>query len=181
MITTAQDIAAALATATTDFTNHIASLNEAKFTYAPAGKWSAGQQLEHLLRCTKPVYTALGLPAFVLRLLFGKSNRPSRNYDELVAKYKAKLLAGGAASGRFVPPSVSFAQQPAKLQQFTQLQQQLSQRVLRLSDSKLDGYLLPHPLLGKLTLREMLYFTIYHITHHLLIVQAQVQENSSGE
>lgn len=31
---------------------------------------------------------------------------------------------------------------------------------------ELDKYILPHPLLGKLTIREMMYFTIYHVEHH---------------
>jgi hypothetical protein len=30
----------------------------------------------------------------------------------------------------------------------------------------LDEYLLPHPLIGKLTIREILYFTIYHNLRH---------------
>ena len=35
----------------------------------------------------------------------------------------------------------------------------------------LDVYILPHPLLGKVTLREMLYFTIHHNEHHLELLQ----------
>jgi DinB superfamily len=173
MITTKEEIAAAIQTGFTAFADYTAGLGEAVFTYTPIGKWSAGQQLEHLLRSTRPVYMALGLPTFLLRLLFGKPKRQARTYDELVAKYQAKLLAGGVASGRFVPPTVHFAEKGAKLQQFIQLQQKLHARVLRLSDTKLDNCLLPHPLLGKLTLREMLYFTVYHTEHHLAILQKQ--------
>ncbi len=36
----------------------------------------------------------------------------------------------------------------------------------RWRDSDLDRLRLPHPLLGKLTVREMLYFTLYHNAHH---------------
>ncbi len=35
------------------------------------------------------------------------------------------------------------------------------------SEAALDRYRLPHPLLGKLTVREMLFFTLYHNAHHL--------------
>jgi len=31
--------------------------------------------------------------------------------------------------------------------------------------------LLPHPLLGKVTVREMLYFTIHHVQHHHALVE----------
>lgn len=173
MITTKEEIASAVQKSFTAFANYMTGLAEVAFTYTPAGKWSAGQHLEHLLRSTRPVYMALGLPGFLLRLLFGKPNRQPRTYDELVAKYQAKLAAGGAASGRFVPPPVHFVKKETKLHQFSQLQQKLQARVLHLSDTKLDKYLLPHPLLGKLTLREMLYFTIYHTEHHLTILHKQ--------
>ena len=33
-------------------------------------------------------------------------------------------------------------------------------------ENDLDRYQLPHPLLGKLTIREMLYFAIYHNLRH---------------
>jgi len=34
------------------------------------------------------------------------------------------------------------------------------------NEDELDQYQLPHPILGKLTIREMLYFTIYHNLRH---------------
>ncbi len=37
-------------------------------------------------------------------------------------------------------------------------------------ESKLDDYLARHPLLGRITLRELCYFTIYHTEHHLNII-----------
>ncbi len=47
---------------------------------------------------------------------------------------------------------------------------------LRWSDRQLDQYLAPHPLLGKLTLRELCYFTIYHTGHHLDIIKVRLTE-----
>ena len=43
-------------------------------------------------------------------------------------------------------------------------------------DSQLDQYLAPHPLLGKLTLRELCYFTIYHTEHHLHIIKERLND-----
>jgi hypothetical protein len=34
------------------------------------------------------------------------------------------------------------------------------------SEEELDDIFLPHPLLGKVTLRELYLFNIYHILHH---------------
>jgi hypothetical protein len=36
----------------------------------------------------------------------------------------------------------------------------------KFSEDDLDSIRLPHPLLGKLTVREMLYFAVYHVGHH---------------
>ena len=44
--------------------------------------------------------------------------------------------------------------------------QQLLKKVENWKESDLDKYVLPHPLLGKISLREMLYFTDFHILHH---------------
>ncbi len=43
----------------------------------------------------------------------------------------------------------------------------LAAKVPGWSEHALDLYRLPHPLLGKLTVREMLLFTVYHNAHHL--------------
>jgi DinB superfamily len=153
------------------FNRHIASLNKEQFESAPEGKWSAGQNLEHLYRSIKPLNLAYELPGFILRLMFGKTNRSSKTFDELVAKYQTKLAAGGRASGRFVPPPVFFSDKESLIKKYNHQKEKLIQKINDWSEEKLDLYILPHPLLGKLTLREMLYFTIYHNTHHLKIVQ----------
>jgi hypothetical protein len=35
--------------------------------------------------------------------------------------------------------------------------------------------ILPHPLLGKITIREMLYFTAYHVQHHENIIKRDLK------
>ncbi len=49
--------------------------------------------------------------------------------------------------------------------------QRLNVAIGKWNDRNPDRTLLPHPLLGKLTVREMLYFTIYHVEHHLNILR----------
>lgn len=41
------------------------------------------------------------------------------------------------------------------------------QRINKWSDKNLDMVLLPHPLLGKMMVRELLFFTHFHTEHHL--------------
>jgi hypothetical protein len=149
------------------FNNYIASLNKDQFEATPNGKWSAGQNLDHLILAIKPLQLAYSLPKFALTILFGKTNRPSRTYDELVTKYKTKLAAGGKASKPFVPPTINFEKKDELIRKYEEHKQKLISKIEKQSETDLDKYILPHPLLGKVTLREMLYFTIHHNEHHL--------------
>jgi hypothetical protein len=148
----------------TRFVNHIQSIPQNEVRISRKGKWSAAQQLEHILKSVSPVRLAFLLPGGVLKLLFGTSNRPSKNYDELVKKYHIKLREGGRASARFLPAAQSNVPQQASL--LLRRVQSLASRLDSYSEEELDLLLLPHPLMGKLTFREMLYFTIYHVQHH---------------
>lgn len=153
------------------FNNYITSLTKEQFEASPNGKWSAGQNLDHLIRAIKPLHLAYGLPKFVLRIMFGKTNRPSKTYDELVAKYKIKLAAGGKASGPFIPPFISFEKKDELIKKYDDQKQKLISKIEKQNEKDLDEYILPHPLLGKVTLREMLYFTIHHNEHHLELLK----------
>jgi hypothetical protein len=159
-----EELSAALRNNHEQFVATIRSIPAKDQQTALPGKWSPAQIAHHLLLSIRPVALAFGLPAVVLRLLFGKANRPSRTYDELVARYQRKLAEGGRATRPFVPSAA--VQVAATRAAISNNIDQLARRVNRFSESELDQLLLPHPLLGKLTLREMVYFTIYHAHHH---------------
>ena len=88
------------------FNRYCSTLTDEQFFYQPAGKWSPAQQVKHLTISAQQTKLAFALPKFIVRWYAGKPNRPSRPYDELVAKYKLKLQQGGKASGRFIPKPI---------------------------------------------------------------------------
>ncbi len=153
------------------FVDYILQLSDNDFLLTIPGKWTAGQQLDHIYRSVKPAAMAFGLPDLLLKLAFGKANRPSRSYAELVSKYKSKLAAGYNVSKRFTPDPVSISDRLSLSKSLILKVGKLCFIAEKCSDEQLDTMLLPHPLLGKLTLREMLYFTIYHVEHHLLLTK----------
>ncbi len=157
-----------------------AGINTKDFFYQPADKWSVVQNVTHLTTASKSSLLAFILPKFFIRLYTGKPNRPSRTYDELVTKYKAKLAAGGRASGRFIPQPVGIEKGKEKiLTDFSKAMNRLSAIIQRKwSDGQLDQYIAPHPLLGKITLRELCYFTIYHTWHHLANIKERLNKKS---
>ncbi len=165
-MTTGTDIRLGIDKAFSDFAKAVALLSDQVYASPQGEKWSAAQHLDHLIRATRPICQAFSLPGFVLRICFGKANRVSRSYDDMVARYTAKLSNGGRAGGRFVPPVKGLPARDAQVSAFLHLGKKLQQKAARCSEEKLDSYILPHPLLGKITLREMLFFTIYHTRHH---------------
>jgi hypothetical protein len=163
------EIIAALNEKVNAFNDFIATLNQEEFEATPGGKWSAGQNLDHLIRSVKPLQLAYSLPSFMLRILFGKTNRPTRSYH-------TKLVAGGRASGPFIPPVITFTKKELLLKKYETQKQKLVAKIEKQKEEDLDLYILPHPLLGKITLREMLYFTIHHNEHHLESLKKRAAE-----
>jgi hypothetical protein len=158
----------------TEFTNYVSQLNDAEFVYSKNNKWSAGQQLAHLISSVKPLNQGLVLPVFVLKKMFGIANRPSKSYKELVAKYHLKLSEGGKATAAFIPKIIAANQKEKLVAMLQKRANKLCMQVHGLSETQLDTLIAPHPLLGKVTMREMLYFTAYHAQHHLQLVQQQL-------
>jgi len=116
---------------------------------------------------------ALQLPKFILRLLFGKAKQ-NKTYEGLVGAYQLSLSNGGKAGSSYIPKNVSIDQRQKLISNLTALIKSLTQKIEKLTEEELDKYILPHPLIGKISIREMLYFAIYHVQHH----QKMISENS---
>jgi hypothetical protein len=109
-----------------------------------------------------------------LRWKFGTPNRSLRNYDEIVSKYQEKL-------SKIDPNIVSpFSKNMPVVDQnnigfWLSRMKDLNSNLVKLtnksSESGLDKTLLPHPLMGKMVLREMLMWNAYHTEHHFNILQ----------
>ena len=148
------------------FTDYLESIPDDNFGVSINGKWSPGQHLDHIRRSVQPLAQGFRLPKWVIKMIFGRSNRPGRTYDELVKKYTKKLQEGGRASGRFIPKEISPGQKKNLISSLNKDVQSLTLNLNKFSESELENIVLPHPLLGKLTIKEMIYFTIYHAEHH---------------
>lgn len=130
------------------------------------GQWTAGQQLAHIYKSVKPLADALRMPKFVVKSVMKKANRPSRTYDEVVEKYHKKLDEGLKSPPRFAPAEVSIAKRTKLIAQLRKKVDLLCRKLENYSEAELDQIVLPHPSLGYITMREMMYFTIYHAEQH---------------
>jgi uncharacterized damage-inducible protein DinB len=134
-------------------------------------EWSASENVDHLIKAHKPIARALKLPKTALRAMFGKPDKSSMSYEELCQRYRDEIARGAQASGRYLPnkenpDSDSEAKKKELIDLFVKVSSELVAIAEKWNDRELDNYLLPHPILGKLTIREILYFTIYHNLRH---------------
>ncbi len=149
----------------------------------PPGRWSPADTLRHLSKSVKPVARAMRVPKILLAAFFGVYRKPSRTYAQVRAAY-LQALADGAQAGRFAP---SYREIPASelaaerfreriLVEWRKSAKALVKALNKWADFQLDRYRLPHPFLGKLTVREMLLFTLFHNLYHVNRVRERLQK-----
>jgi hypothetical protein len=161
-----QEILQKLADGFSTVDNILCKADDAVFYLRKDNKWSIAENCNHLSLSVKPLNTAFSLPNFAL-LFFGQLNRPTREYDEIKDKYYEKIAEGVVATSQFIPAKISVENNKQKLiDELKKINGSLLKKVEDFTEEDLDKYLIPHPVLGKLTIREMLYFTICHTLHH---------------
>ena len=149
-----------------NFSNFVSDLSETEYQFSYQEKWNAGQHLDHIIKSVSILATALSLPKFILKSKFGKANRVSKTPEALIEKYLEKLKTAKPTPSRFQPKEITFLQKEKAVKELHRHVKKLYKKALKFSENELDEYILPHPLFGKLTIREMLYFTNYHVKHH---------------
>ena len=151
------------------FISHDASL----WVSGPQGKWTAGQHVVHLVQSSQALLRVLKLPKFFIKWKFGTCNRPTRSFDEVKERYEQKLSAAGTVISPFSVnmPQITIGDKPFWLDKLSKLNANLNKVILGLSEKHLDGLVIPHPLMGKLTIREILMWNAHHLEHHTRILK----------
>ncbi len=148
------------------FVTYINELTAEEFTFAYQEKWSAGQQLAHIVLCVKPLIKVYGMDKAMIAQNFGLSNRQSVTDNALLNSYNEKLNGVYKTADRYIPEPVLLNQRQDLTESLTKLIQNLCVSIENFTEEELDTLSIPHPLLGNLTLREMLYNAIHHVEHH---------------
>lgn len=146
----------------------------------PDKKWTTGQQIQHLVNSLQLLNNALSYPKFLLKYKFGICNREIRNYETVVKNYQNKLIENNDSAKVFNQKLKTPTLQDRK-RLLTKLQIQskkLQYKTIKISDKNLDTLLIPNPLMGKMTLREIIMWTAYHTEHHTeILTMAYGEEN----
>ena len=149
------------------------------WSYGPSGKWTSAQQIVHLVQSIKPLNTAMVIPKVALKMKFGKANRPPRSYDQVVNRYHERLREAEGIVSPFSQemPEPSLNEMDEWLSRLTKENNKLIKSISKSWKEKdLDICLLPHPLMGKMLVREMLMWHAYHTEHHFKLIQSRATE-----
>jgi hypothetical protein len=156
-----------------DVADFFGALAPGEFVLRVGEAWTPAEHVLHLCRTTNGVARGFAMPRLILRLRFGRAKSPSRSYAEVCDDYRARLAAGGRAPAPFVPPPENPRGEEIEprraevLGKWARANERLRGALSGWSEKALDRIVLPHPLLGKITAREMLLFTLYHDRHHV--------------
>lgn len=149
---------------------------QSDFYKALNSKWSPAENLRHLTISSKLLSRGVSAPKIGLMYKFGRTFRKSISYNELVDKYIAAQLPSGTITG-FEPRFKEDSSKGNEIKEFEKYNSELVKSLARWSEFQLNTYVIPHPLLGKLTLREFLYFMIYHTGHHKKAIMRYFDKN----
>lgn len=160
------DIIIGIAAIFQDSLGFFSSFSEEKFKKDLGNGWSIGENLEHLIKSTYLIPIGLLIPK-IFYIVFGLNKTKSRPYKKVVESYMQKMKAGAQANFIFSPgKKPSDYDQKKMLLDWKDLGESLQVNVGKWKESDLDRYNMPHPILGMISVREMLFFTIFHIIHH---------------
>ena len=168
---TKAELKAHLLKSITDFNSLIESLDKPEFERQLGGKWSAGQDLNHLVKSNRTFGLVFSLPLFLLNFMYGKANRPSRSLSALKTKYAEKANNSGLQAPGYLKPVKIYAEEKEVwIRKLNASGEYLLKCLDRFSESALDKNIMGHPLFGKVTVREMFMSIFMHIDHHHAIL-----------
>ena len=151
---------------------YIDNLADRQFSHSHNGKWTAGQQLQHILLTIMPFSKVLPSKEFI-REKFGDIDRPTWNYATVLENYSKTSLQ---SPGQFLPEdTIEPGQKEQLIADIQKNLDNIQDEWNNYSENELDKLTLPHPLLGKLTIREMFYLMAYHPLHHLKQIRLMLE------
>ncbi len=134
-------------------------------------RWSVAQNVEHINIALLRVGNYLLLPKNKIESNFGLSERNSISNDDLIQNYLKALANGVKATAAFIPELNIDTNIEDLVDQGKHLLRVFISNLENWSEEDLERYNCPHPVLGNTTVREILYFTIYHVQHHNEIIK----------
>ena len=146
-----------------------------EFFQRPAAEvWAPVDQVRHLTKSMRAMRRGFDMPKVLLFFRFGIALRPSRPLEELRNAYGAKLRPfprNPFAARELDTADRNDAGRSREMQAHATAVDELCRAIGGWSESSLDRFVLPHPLLGRITAREMATFALIHNVHHVRVAE----------
>jgi len=144
--------------------------------------WSAGENLIHLHKSTLPVSLSLITPKILLRMMFGTESEIKEPLEIMKRLYFSKLQSG-AHAGIFTPQIIVEGRmnpnEKAKLlKKWNDLSCEYILRIGKWTDKEMSECNLPHPILGKISVKQIICFSVFHNEHHVQNVRMKLQDQA---
>jgi hypothetical protein len=163
---TRPELVQALETRQNELNTFFSSIPEEVFLADSSPKWNPAQHLIHLTKSGSRI--AQGLQA---RDQLPNFDQPSsRGYETIRDTYLATLKQAPAELLAKVGASIQVeigSSQAQIIEAYLLAGKQLRKAAQIWSETELDAKAMPHPVLGSISIREMLEFVVYHDLHHL--------------
>jgi hypothetical protein len=161
-----------------DLNDFYTSIPENIFFSKPENAWSPFENTKHLNTSTSVVSLFLRKELKFLLLLFGQSDS-KKSMQIIIQNYNDKLNSGSGAgvfSPFFATSDIDIDKKKSEINSLLQSLQYLINVLPSWTEDELDSTNIVHPILGILTVREMLYFSLYHLYHHSSKVQIRLNK-----
>ena len=157
------------------------TLSETEWHRPHNGKWSLAQEMEHLWISTQGTTFLFKKTG---RTTWRPTDQPSRSYEVIVEQYQSALAARNGFTNQNPAVESDILERSAQVAGWPVATTNLLNAVAGIPESDLSGFTVwKHPLLGPLTGREMLLFTIHHTRHHhesLARKQRAIEQSING-
>jgi uncharacterized damage-inducible protein DinB len=175
---TLTEISAAMSEQHQTFATFLRALPLETFLSPLQGTWSPLQHLQHLMASERPFTQGLETNRFKPL----ETPATSRTYAEVVAAYQAALESappGLLTNNPFSPPEYAGLDalettRGLALSEWHTSGEGLVAALTQYDDASLDALQGRHPLLGWMSLREMLFFMTHHISHHQAVLERRM-------
>jgi hypothetical protein len=148
-----------------------------EFFHRPAPDvWAPVDQVRHLTKSMRAMRAGFDMPKVLLLFRFGIGFRSSRGLEELRRAYDARLRPfprNPFAARELDAADRNDAGRAREMQAHAATVDDLCRAIGHWSEASLDRFVLPHPLLGRLTAREMGIFAVIHNVHHVRVAEGR--------
>jgi hypothetical protein len=174
---TLPELRAAILETHSAFETYLRGLPLEVFLNSVQGTWSPWQHAQHVMMGENALAGAL--TSRKLRLL--EVPAVSRSYGAVVDAYRTALANTEIVNNPLSPPPYAAldaleATRAFALSEWRSSGEALSKSLDGYSDAELDALQGRHPLLGWLSLRELLMFMVYHVAHHQRALEARLAQ-----